>query len=70
MEKLIDYPGLVLERKKGEKIIINGDIIIDVAEIIKSRVRLRIIAPKGVSINREEIQIKKENRDVNTSPKS
>ena len=69
MDKVIKYsPGLVLERKRSQKIIINGDIIISVDDVIGGRVKLRIIAPEGISVNREEVQIKKDkerNKDAN-----
>lgn len=49
---------LVLTRKKGEEIIILGNIKITVAEIKNGRVKLAIDAPKSVSVNRAEIMSK------------
>jgi carbon storage regulator len=46
---------LILSRKTGEKIIINGNIEITVAELRGSEVRIGISAPKNVSIYREEV---------------
>jgi carbon storage regulator len=46
---------LVLSRKKNETIIINNDITITVVEIRGDKVRLGIVAPKDVSVHREEV---------------
>jgi len=46
---------LVLRRKPGETIIINGDIRISVLEIEKDRVKIGIVAPPHVTILREEL---------------
>ncbi|MGL4422156.1 MAG: carbon storage regulator CsrA [Gemmataceae bacterium] len=46
---------LVLSRKKNETIIINNDIVITVVEIRGDKVRLGIVAPKDVSVHREEV---------------
>jgi carbon storage regulator len=46
---------LVLSRKKNESIIINADIVITVVEIRGDKVRLGIVAPKDVSVHREEV---------------
>jgi carbon storage regulator len=48
---------LVLTRKNGEKIVIDGDIEITVLEIRGSQVRLGIVAPKDVSVLREELVV-------------
>jgi carbon storage regulator len=47
---------LVLSRKVGEAIVIDGGIVIRVAEIHGGRVRLAIDAPHSVRIDREEIR--------------
>lgn len=49
---------LVLGRKKGESIIIDGDIKVTVVEINGSQIKLGIEAPQEVSVNREEIELK------------
>lgn len=49
---------LVLSRKKGERIRIGGNILVEVVEIRSDRVRLAFSAPREVSIHREEIWIK------------
>jgi carbon storage regulator len=46
---------LVLSRKKGESIKINDDITITVVEIRGDKIRLGIIAPKGVPVHRKEV---------------
>jgi carbon storage regulator len=46
---------LVLSRKLGETIIINGDIEVTVLEINRASIRLGIKAPRGVPIYREEL---------------
>lgn len=46
---------LVFSRKEGEKVCIGDDVIITVVEIDRGRVRLGIVAPKGVLILREEL---------------
>jgi carbon storage regulator len=49
---------LILSRKTGEKIIINGDIEITITEIRGQEVRIGINAPKNVNIYREEVYSK------------
>ena len=46
---------LVLSRRPGEKIIIGDDIVIEVMLIDHNRVRIGILAPKDIPIDREEI---------------
>ncbi len=57
---------LVLSRHRNEGIIIGGDIRVVVVEIRGDKVRLGIEAPLDVTVNREEIQIRKdkERRDA------
>ncbi len=61
---------LVLSRKKGEKIVINNDIVVEVVEIRRDgKVRLGIIAPKEVPVHREEVWIAIHGRpDSSSSP--
>jgi carbon storage regulator len=47
---------LVLTRKLGESIIIDGNIRVTVTAINGDRVRIGIVAPPDVRVNREEIQ--------------
>ena len=46
---------LVLSRLKGERIVINDDIVITVVEIRGNKVRIGIEAPDDVSVHRWEI---------------
>lgn len=57
---------LVLSRKKGQKIIINDNIEIDVVDIQGDVVRLGISAPAEIKIFRGEIyqEIQEENRQA------
>lgn len=47
---------LVLSRKVGEKVVIGGDITVTVIEVRGDKVRLGFLAPKDVTVNREEVQ--------------
>lgn len=59
---------LVLTRKKGEKIRINDDIIIEVIEITPTSVKIGFSAPPTVKIYRDELYAKivEENRKAGT----
>ena len=46
---------LVLSRRKGESVIINGDIKVTVLDINRSQIRIGIDAPDEVLILREEL---------------
>lgn len=46
---------LVLSRKRGEQIVIGGNIIISVLSTQGNRVRLGIEAPANVTIHRQEL---------------
>ena len=54
---------LILTRKPGENIIINGNITVSVLSIKGNQVRIGVDAPKDVAVHREEIylRIQKEN---------
>jgi|JI8StandDraft_1071087.scaffolds.fasta_scaffold10969_5 carbon storage regulator len=54
--------GLVLSRFPGERIIIGQDITVEVAEVRGNKVRLKVVAPKGVSVHREEVAKKIEEK--------
>lgn len=47
---------LVLSRKKDEKIIIGGNIIITIVDLAGEKVCIGINAPADVSIHRKEVQ--------------
>ncbi|GIO33295.1 MULTISPECIES: carbon storage regulator CsrA [Paenibacillus] len=46
---------LVLSRNKGEKIVINNDIVLTILEVSGDHVRIGIDAPSHVTVYREEI---------------
>jgi len=46
---------LVLTRKIGEKVVINGCITVTIVAVDRSKVRIGIAAPPEVSIDREEV---------------
>lgn len=47
---------LVLSRKLGEKIVIDGNIVLTVVDIDRGKIRIGIEAPREVPIYREELQ--------------
>jgi carbon storage regulator len=49
---------LILTRKTGEAIIIDGSIKVSVLSIEGNQIRLGIDAPKDISVHREEIHNK------------
>lgn len=56
---------LALTRRKGESLIINNNVEIDILEIRGDQVKIGISAPKEVPIYRKEVylQIQKENEE-------
>ncbi len=54
----MDKGNLIVTRRVGESIIIDGDIEITIAGVDRGQVRLSCKGPKNVSINRSEIQDK------------
>lgn len=57
---------LALTRRKDEAIIINGNIEIKILDVQGDKVKIGIVAPKEVSIHREEIykQIMSNNQEA------
>ncbi len=55
---------LVLTRKNGEAIIIDGNIRIEVKEVSGGRVRLLVDAPRLVRVDREEVWLRKKDEAV------
>lgn len=47
---------LILSRRLDERVVIDGGIEVVVVEIRNDKVRLGFIAPKHVTVHREEIQ--------------
>jgi carbon storage regulator len=55
---------LVLSRRTGEKIIINDNIIVTISSIQKpNQVKIAIQAPNEISIDREEIYLRKKREE-------
>ena len=50
---------LVLSRRQGEAIVIDGGIRVSVAAISRRQVRLAIEAPRQVQVDREELRERK-----------
>lgn len=46
---------LVLARRVGEKIRIDGDVVLTILEIDRGKVRVGIAAPAEVTVHREEV---------------
>ncbi|CAN5587642.1 hypothetical protein BH10PLA2_BH10PLA2_27010 [soil metagenome] len=46
---------LVLSRKVGEKVVINGSITVEVVSVERGKVRIGISAPPEVSVHRKEV---------------
>lgn len=62
---------LVLSRKKNEKVVIDNDITVTVVEIRGDKVRLGIVAPRRIPVDREEVHKAKhgiDQNDNNTDP--
>ena len=59
---------LILSRREGETIIIDGNIRVTVMEVRGDQVRLGIDAPRSVTVHREEVyeQISKANAQAST----
>jgi carbon storage regulator len=57
---------LVLSRRKGEKIVIGNEIVIEILSVSGEGVRLGISAPNTTSIHRYEVfaEIQEANRDA------
>jgi carbon storage regulator len=47
---------LVLTRKEGERIVIDGQIVVTVLQVRGNQIRLGIEAPKDVPIRRSELE--------------
>lgn len=57
---------LRIKRRRGERIIVGGEVVIEVLEARGGSVRLGIDAPRSIPVYREEIwvAIKRENADA------
>ncbi len=59
---------LVLSRKRGEKVVINGDIVVTIVRIDRNQVRLGIEAPDTVPIYREEVLKRRDQENNGSEP--
>ncbi len=61
---------LRVTRRAGERVIVGGEVVIEVLEVRGTTVRLGIEAPRSVSIYREELwlEIKQENEAAASAP--
>ena len=59
---------LVLSRKKNESIVINGNIVITVAEIRGDKVRIGVEAPKEVPVWRGELYVANKESNAKNEP--
>ena len=61
---------LRITRRGGERVIVGGEVVIEVLELRGATVRLGIEAPRSVSIYREEIwlEVKRENEAAASAP--
>lgn len=50
---------LVLTRKTNERILIGDDITVEVMELAPGKVRLGIVAPRSLDVDREEVRERK-----------
>lgn len=50
---------LVLSRKPGQRIIIDGQTVLEVIDFSRGKVRLGFTAPKSIRIDREEIHYRR-----------
>ncbi len=48
---------LVLSRRKGEAVIIAGNVRVEVVEVRGDKVRLGITAPESIRVDREEVHL-------------
>lgn len=51
---------LVLTRRKNEEIMIGDNVIVSIVDIRGDKVRLGIMAPRGIAVDRMEIRRAKE----------
>jgi carbon storage regulator len=55
---------LIITRRRGERIMLGDDVVVEIMEIVGSSVRVGISAPRSVPVYREEIYaaVRDENR--------
>ena len=65
-----DEGGLVLTRRTGQTIMIGDEVAIDVVEARPGTTRLRVIAPRSISVHRREVYDAIRGGDIRTQPVS
>lgn len=58
---------LVLSRKKGESLVINGDITVTVLDVQNDKIKVGITAPKNITIFRKELYDKITTENIEAS---
>ena len=53
---------LILSRKEGQQIMIGDDIVITIADVSGSRVRIAVNAPKEIRVLRQEVMAQDANK--------
>ena len=61
---------LVLTRREGETLVIDGDIKVTVLSIKGNQIRIGIDAPKEVPIHRQELLDVENEENINPSPET
>jgi carbon storage regulator len=51
--------GLTLTRIPGESIMIGDDIVVTVTQVVGNQVRINVVAPKAIIVDREEIRARR-----------
>jgi carbon storage regulator len=64
MPKAKERPMLVLSRKQKESVFINENVVVTVLSIHGDRVQLGIDAPREISVHRQDVHERIQNRDV------
>jgi carbon storage regulator len=59
---------LVLTRRIGEEIVINGDIVVTITAVQGARVRAGISAPPFVQVDRQEVLARSQARPASALP--
>lgn len=57
---------LALSRREGERIVIGGNIVIEIHKIRQNRVVVTVSAPNAISIDREEVSHRRQDNVVRT----
>jgi len=61
---------LVLSRRQGEEIIIDGQITVTLVQIKGSQARIGITAPKNVRVDRAEVHARRKDKTTTNAPRA